>query len=287
MKNLLRFETRKVLQRVSLYVILILALLMVLFSVLLPDLMSEAAGGDLGDELNTLLGKSADQFAVKALDAANIPFLLAILIALIITQDYREHTVKNIVSRGCTRSRVYFSKLLVCEILTVCFCMLCILTGWLAGLSRYGAGACSFGEILPVLAAQIVAGMTLCSFFVLLGMLMRSGGGALTVGILAVLFMPLLSGVIDAIIGETAGTDFTVFTDINVFNYQSVLCKLPGNESAGVETGGFTGFVIRYFQSVVDPYVSLSTVFMTIGVSVSWLGLNVFLGWLLADRQEL
>lgn len=284
MFKLLRFENRKLFRRVSLYILLGVALLMVLFVVLLPDMMSGLLNDmrDADDILNVFglsVNCTADMFITRALSSGNAATILAILISLIITQDYTGRTVKNILSRGYTRTQVYFTKLFVCEALTVLISALCMLFAWGLSTAMYAPSALTFSELLPLLTAQLLVNVGLCAFFVCMGVLMKSGGGALAVSVLAVLFMPLLTGVIGSVIWE----DSFVLTDYNLFSFQDALAKTPTAEAAEITSGGFVGML----ESSFIPTVSMETINRCALVSVIWTAVLIFLGWLRASRQEL
>ena len=286
MNKLLRFESRKLFMRISLYILLGVALLMVLFNVLIPNMMNELFEDvrDANDVLSIFglsVDNTADIFIVKAVYSGEVATVLAVLIALIATSDYHNRTVKNILSRGYTRTQVYFSKLIVCEAVTVAISVLCMLFAYVMGTVLYAPCALSFGELFPVLVAQLVVMTGLCAFFVFLSTLMKNSGGALAIGIVAVEFMPLLTRVLDLIM-EDNEMAFR-FTEYNLFSFISDLSKLPSSVQSEAVFGGMGGMM----ENLMSTTVSMEVINREAAIALMWLAGMILLGWLRSRKQEL
>ena len=289
MNKLLRFESRKLFMRISLYILLGVALLMVLFNVLIPNMMNDLFEDvrDANDVLSIFglsVDSTADIFIVKAVYSGEVATVLAVLIALIATSDYHNRTVKNILSRGYTRTQVYFSKLIVCEAVAVCCSVLCMLFAYVMGTVLYTPCALSFGELFPILAAQLLVMTGLCAFFVFLSTLMKNSGGALAIGIVAVEFMPLLTRVLDLIM-EDNELAFR-FTEYNLFSFISDLSKLPSSvqsEAVFSSMGGMGGMM----ENLMSTTVAMEVVNREAVIALVWLAVMILLGWLRSRKQEL
>lgn len=286
MNKLLRFENRKLFQRVSLYILLGVALLMVLFNVLIPNVVNNffddiEDAGDMLSAFGLAPNNTADIFIVKALVSGEVATILAVLIALIFTTDYFNRTIKNILSRGYTRTQVYFAKLIVCEGVALCVSVLCMLFAWLMGTVLYAPSALSFGQLFPVLAAQMAVVAGLCAFFVLLSTRMKNAGGALAIGIVAVEFVPLLTQVIDLLLADK---DIAFRSnDYNLFSFLTNLAKLPVAAQSSPAAGGMEGLM----DTLLSTTVSMDVINRDAVIALVWLAVMILLGWLRARKQEL
>ncbi|MBO2517066.1 MAG: hypothetical protein CW338_07345 [Clostridiales bacterium] len=286
MNKLLRFERRKLFSRISLYVLLGVALLMVLFNILLPNVLTGLFEdmNNADDFLRTFglsVNCTADIFIVKALNAGEVATILAVLIALIFTSDYFNHTVKNILARGYSRTQVFFSKLIVCEAVAVSMSILCMLFAWLMGTVLYEPSGMTFVQLLPVLGAQLIVTVALCAFFVFLSVLTKSVGGALAIGIVTVSFLPMLTQVIDLLLEDK---DIALrLTDYNLFAFLSNLSKLPEDGASELVSGGMSGV----FENLMSMTVPMKMINQDAVISLVWTVIMIILGWLLARKQEL
>ena len=108
MRNILKFEFHKLFRQKSFY---ICSAIMVVFSVL--GIMITKSLAENNPELITgnLSGLSA---LLSAITSANFVMISGIFIALFVCTDHDNQTIKNIYSRGFSKTKVYISKLIVC-----------------------------------------------------------------------------------------------------------------------------------------------------------------------------
>lgn len=229
MFGLIRFEMRKLLMRISLAVMIVIMLAMCYLNLQLPDLVGGMLEGvDEADEMLGALGlfqATADTFLVKALVSGDVSLIMTILIAVFATQDYRTRTMKNIISRGFGREKVFLARLIVIWSCAILFCLLTM--GFTYGMAMLKG--CKSGmpvtELCPLLATQILSMMALCTFFYVMAVLTRSVGGALAVGILSGSFIPLLTRVADTLL-KNKNAGFTIHR-YSVFSFEEMLSHLP------------------------------------------------------------
>lgn len=100
MINLLKFEWRKLCQSKLMYIVYGLGLLSLTLMIVLSKVMGAPASNASLALLNGISGSSMIS-------------LTGIFLALFATNDYSQHTIKNIYARGYSRTAVYFSKYLV------------------------------------------------------------------------------------------------------------------------------------------------------------------------------
>lgn len=103
MKNLLKFEWRKLWQSKSLYIVFSIGLVSIILSLALSKVLLEI--------FNTT--PNATQSMLSVLTMSNFTSLLGIYIAIFVCDDFSQHTIKNMYARGYSRSAVYFSKYLI------------------------------------------------------------------------------------------------------------------------------------------------------------------------------
>ncbi len=284
MKKLFGFEFHKLFSRVSLYILMAVCVILVLLNVAMPNMLNGMFDtmGENAEEMLEVFGLSvnstADVFIVKAIDSGNMQLLLAILIAMIITQDYSENTIKNILSRGFRRESVYVTKLIICCAVAVVMGIIGMIVSWIAGTAMYSPSARGLGELLPLLLTQLLVLVTISAFYVLIAVFTHRIGAALAIGIVSTQMIPLLTQGIDL-----AFDYFHIrfhLTDYNVFNFPAALAKTPaltGNADAPLTP------MLQMFSTSV----SNETIITCAVCSVVWLCLFIVLGWFSAKKQEI
>ena len=136
MAKLLSFEFRKMFRQKSFYICLGIALFM---GVVTLRTFSKNSFSEY-DALMSL---------VKAYGNCSLTMLFGIFAAIYVCDDYSAGTIRNIVTRGYTRTGVYFAKLI-----TLCFgAILMLLTCWIVSAI---AGIAFFGSSTSVLNAAFI-----------------------------------------------------------------------------------------------------------------------------------
>lgn len=107
MKNLLKFEFHKLFKQKSFYICTIIMLVLSFFSILLNKSLAN------NPELNMAMPMVMSSL-LTAVNSSNFTMICGIFIALFVCTDYDQQTIKNVYSRGFSRSKVYFAKYIVC-----------------------------------------------------------------------------------------------------------------------------------------------------------------------------
>ena len=138
--------------------------------------------------------------------------LFAIFTAIFVSAEFQFGTMKNTVSRGADRVKVYCSKVLVCSSAS-----LIMLFGYMAACGLSGTAlwgwdpnqAVNPAALAGVLLAQAVLTVAYTSFFVFISMVIRSSGGAIAVNVLSVLVGSTIINAVSMLFGSPV--DLTQF----------------------------------------------------------------------------
>lgn len=136
-----------------------------------------------------------------------LELFLAIFISIFVTAEFATGTIKNVVSKGFGRGKIYLAKLIVSSIASVIMLLIYTIVGFMAGIVVFGLGECHITtvlEILRLVGIQIVFHIALTAIFVMIGMTVRSVAGTLTVNILTLVFVGTIISASNLIIGRNA-----------------------------------------------------------------------------------
>ena len=197
MKDLLRLEFRKLKRSKSFYIILAIMAAMLLITGISYKILANYAAeiGEIsGGE--TIIPQTFQAFLLTFASASNFSMLTAIFVSIIVCDDYDNHIVKNIFSRGYSRPNFYFAKL-VYVFITTSIMFLCMVVLALA----FGGAVFGFegieGRVFLLIGGQYVvcmAGVALCYF---IAMAVKKLGGTIALNIIVPTFVPLLLGLAD------------------------------------------------------------------------------------------
>ena len=150
------------------------------------DLQS-GAGHDYETALETAANASA-VWGLKRFLPTNFSALIAgVFIAVFVTSEFSYGTMKNTLSRGADRAKVFFSKFLVCGAASLAMQVL-----FLAGLIAAGTvvwgydpqGIATPGGLAGVILSQLLVMLGFTALFTFTSMAIRANGGAIAVNIL-------------------------------------------------------------------------------------------------------
>lgn len=194
MENLLRFETRKLFRQKKLYVCCLVICLFVFLSaammnLLLDDLLYDLYGGISGiDGL------------VTTINDGSFILISGIFAVLVITEDYGSQTIKNIYARGFSRVKVFSAKTIgIITGVTVMY-VTSMLFSFCINTAYFGAGEVDLPKLMALLGTQYVVCLANAMLSVLIGILFRKNGLAITGTILFPGIITLLIAIADAIL---------------------------------------------------------------------------------------
>lgn len=230
MKRLFLFELQKLKRQKSLYicsaVVIGLLFLMVLASFILNKY--------LGEFMETE-APNAVEIVLTAISSSDFTLIVSIFIVLYVCGDFGDKTIKNIYSRGFSRTEVYFTKYLICMAYIVIMYAVTLLFALAMGSAFFGYGTVE-GHVFWSLFGQLLVCLAYASFVFGISFMVKKMGIAFAVVILAPAALTVITTVIDVIIQvnlETYNPDSLMFSD---FWLDGMLTTLSNAAATTVKT---------------------------------------------------
>lgn len=223
MKRLLRFEFRKLFQARVLYICAaVLILVILLFAginkmeeVVMEEAFSDYSIGEESIDFNTsdempeglasIMGMSTGHSGaadlLNVLTNIYIVVVFAAFIAVFFCGDFGNGTVKNVITKGYTRSEIFFSKYFVCLAVSICYALLAMLTGFLFGtlVWKFGDEWCL--KLFLLVLLQLLAIAAYNAMFCFLASWLKRVGPTLAISIALPITVPLILTLIDLFLG--------------------------------------------------------------------------------------
>ena len=138
---------------------------------------------------------------VGAVSSSNFTIILAVFLSLFVCSDYTNGTLKNIIARGYSRTRIYAVKYMVSLAATTVYTIVCWLTGFLAGTAFWKVGSLSgtTGDLVITLLLQLLGNFAYTSLFFLIAVLFKKTGGSIAVGIIGPLVLSMIISLADTL----------------------------------------------------------------------------------------
>ena len=224
MGKLLKFELSKIKKIKSIYICSIIMVL-TLFINFLTLWGMEYLTGELADaELGMMEMFFQNDMITSVLSAASngsFTMLCGIVIALFVCSDYSQGTVKTVVAKGFSRTRIYFAKLVSVAVMSVLMYLIVILFGWLFGMMFFGFDAPTDARWLGVLAVQFVSAIAFAAFAFFLSAVLRKSALAIVMLIAIPTVLELVLTLID-LFAETHIGDYWITTVFTMLSQASV-----------------------------------------------------------------
>lgn len=118
--------------------------------------------------------------------AGNTPLILAILISLFVGSEFNNGTIKNMVSKNYSRTKIYASKLITSCAAAIFFALVSAAASAVTATALWGFGETPDGYWAELFASAALELLLLCAFvsiFVMFAMLIRQNVGALAASI--------------------------------------------------------------------------------------------------------
>jgi ABC-2 type transport system permease protein len=228
MLNLLKSDFYKLKQSKAFWILMAVA---VVFSVigivamnLTPSLATNSAvPSATQDQLASMLSYNTGVGALVQ-GVAPIAMLMAIFVAIFLTAEFTHGTMKNTLSKGSVRIKVYFSKLITCGFV----CLVMLLVSWIIvliigtilwGFNPQGIGAWT---VIAYLLLILLLTLAYTAVFTFVAMSIRSNGGTVAINVIVSVMMSTLLGLVDRIIGHNVDlTKYWLDGPISSLSYTS------------------------------------------------------------------
>lgn len=192
MKQLLRFEFRKLFRQKSFYICAAVAAAMVVIIALSTNLLLSLASREesLQNVPASVLSPTAWSFAASAFSNGQFSLILGIFVALYACADNTNDTLKNIYARGYGRTPVYLAKFVVSaagSLLT--FAAITLLSFVVGALFLELGDPAGYARTIP---AQAVVMLGYHTMFYMIAVMIARTGGAIAVNIVGPSVVSLL-----------------------------------------------------------------------------------------------
>ena len=232
MKNLLKFEFRKLGRQKSFYIsLIIMAVLTVMAGISYMILLKNADAIEEGT--GQLLPRTSTEFLLLFTKSSMFAMLSAIFTSITVCDDYESQIVKNIFARGYPRTDYYFAKLIYVFVATTLMFLFALAVGAVAGIAFFGFESVS-GKLLILLLGQYVICMAGVAMCFAISAAIKKLGGVIAANIIVPIIIPLILQLGDSVLkikdfkitSVWADSFLTSLTDINVSTGRIIVCIL-------------------------------------------------------------
>ena len=189
MNKLIKFEFRKLFSSISYYVCLAVILVMLFLTMVISKISAE--------QLNQLANFNAVKTTRTALDNSMLSLISGIFLAVFVSQDESLGTIKNIVSRGYSRTKIYFSKYIVSLVSILLYSVIVLLIGFLFGLCASGVGNIDSSFFISIFGGLLVV-IGFHALYFMFSTIFNKNGIIITLNIATPLIVKLVLGLLDS-----------------------------------------------------------------------------------------
>lgn len=193
MKNLLKLEFRKLRKQKSFYICTIVMVVLLFLSA-----MTSKALCDASSEFTAQYNGSGITAMIGAISNCSFLLIAGIFVALFVCDDYEQQIIKNIYSRGYSRSQVYGSKFISSFVATTIMFVIVVLSAFLFGTIYFGLGESEGTNIFSILAVQYLNCMANISLYFAISCVLRKTGSSVAGVFVAPLLVNMVLGLADS-----------------------------------------------------------------------------------------
>ncbi len=211
MGKLVKFELSKLPRSLG-FIICTAIMVFLLFTNVLTVWGMEALMGELAEDMGELGGLLKYDMIMSVLQAANnasFPTIAGIIIAISVGSDFSHGTIKNIICRGYSRTKVYFAKLISITVMSVIMYLVTVLFGWLFGMAFFGYSLPADNSWIGILAVQFVSAMAVAAFSFFIASVFRKTAISILCIIIVPTVLQLVLTLIDVFM-ETTLSDYWI-----------------------------------------------------------------------------
>ncbi|GHV55175.1 hypothetical protein AGMMS49579_17340 [Spirochaetia bacterium] len=148
---------------------------------------------------------SGAAFLAETLGLALLPTVLAVFVSIFVSSEFHNGTMKNYVSKGFNRVKIYLSKLVVSGAAVLAIYAVHAAVSLALGTALWGfdpSGAAAVSGVATMLLGEGLLLLAYTSVFVLVSMWLRSNGASIAVAICAASVLPTILMTIDFILED-------------------------------------------------------------------------------------
>ena len=176
MKNLLKFEFRKLFKQKSFYICTAAMLAISYMGLLLNKTI--ASNPEMNMPMPSVLSS-----LLSAINSSNFTMICGIFIALFVCTDYDQQTIKNVYARGFPRNSVYFAKYFVSVFSTVIMFAITLVFNYASAATMFERTS-ETGNYIGLIAGQLLYCIAYSSFVFSVSLIVKKVGISIALAIL-------------------------------------------------------------------------------------------------------
>ena len=184
MGKLLKADLYRLFKTKSYYILNITILGLILLNLII------AKRQDIVDETDLLSEFTGIEVSAGVVTGGNVAIYMSIFVAIFVAHEFTHGTMKNVVSKGYSRIKIYLSKLIAVSVATTLMFLAILIFTTIVGTVVTG----EFGEItgtyalefLRMLAIVTLLYLAFSSLYLMIVMIVRSSGGAIAINLIGV-----------------------------------------------------------------------------------------------------
>lgn len=193
MKKLLKLEFRKLRKQKSFYICMIVMVVLLFLSTMTSKALCNASA-----EFAAQYNGSGIAAMISAISNCSFLLIAGIFVALFVCDDYEQQIIKNIYSKGYSRSQVYGSKFISSMIAVTIMFIVVMCSAFLFGTIYFGLGESEGTNIFGILAVQYVNCMANISLYFAISCVLRKTGSSVAGIFVAPLLVNMILGLVDS-----------------------------------------------------------------------------------------
>lgn len=259
MGRLVKFELSKLKKQKSLFICTGVMVITLFLNVLtlwgmikLQAIMAAPELGAGGDNIMALLGGDFITTVLQAANNGSLAMIGGVVIAIFVCSEYSQGTIKNIVARGYSRTKIYFAKFIAVSVMISAMYLVAIIFGALFGLLFFGFSSPADMSWIGSLVVQLIASIALGAFAFFMSAVFKKMAPA----IILILVIPTVLQLILLL--------FDVFAGTNISDY----------------------WISSVYSSLCTVGLPVDRILISLGVSVAYVAAFVTSGWALSRKSS-
>ncbi len=195
MNNILRFEFHKLFKQKSFFICTGVMFAFTFLAIVILEVLVKNAPVNMAGLITT--PQSCWDVLLTTIDNSNFILISSIFIAIFICEDFSNGAIKNIYSRGITKTQVFISKLIVVVTAALIMFALNLVFSLLVGLIFYGGNSFDV-KYLWLILSQIPLVLASTTFAFAVSFISKKMGPSIAISILGLMIISLFFSLADA-----------------------------------------------------------------------------------------
>lgn len=193
MKKLLQFELRKLFKMKSLYICLLICIGSLVLTISTTKLIYDSF-------LDNFLPPNSFEMVRSSISSSNLIIISCIFTTLYVCDDFSNGTIKNICSKGYTRTNIYLSKYIISTLIIIIFSIVSMIFTYIFGLILWNNHVnVSSLELISILV-QILIMIAYNTFFFTISYKFEKTGTGIALNLVGPIVITLMTILIDELL---------------------------------------------------------------------------------------